>query len=508
MNRRDLLIAAIILPVLCLLVAQGVASVIQGIVIPAPMTTGDTANQHSIGDTNEMKGTPKFVQYTADLRTIPEARKTKGMLVKVYENGLWYEAYSTNGYFWRRWTTGQTDVSGKLDTERYLNYSALGRVSPSDPRLADPRTPLAHGSTHGSAGSDPITIEQSQVNGLDTALAGKTDEDKFRNYTGLHKDLTQGPVGPPGENGKNGYDGRPGYTLTCSIIDGTRTIIYNADGTAFSPSSLEPLYAYLYVNGDLVDPVYTEWYLPPTGSQLRYPPIQPDGMQIHMSYFPFRAYSTFNPANGNNTASVQLWYSSPRQPYGRYRCDASAAIAISQMGLQGEPGPPASVTLPAVESAFLNTASDTPLVFRNQSGVKSKLEMWDRNNTTRVAFDSVGYQRFLDVNGALTLRIESDGNLYMLNGLGKPRIKIDNHGTITGYHTDGVTVAFQFYSSGKWKGQEGWPSTNGQYMTRNTDGTIVYAAGSGGGSVPSITYDAGTGTTTIATTPTGPLVIK
>lgn len=46
----------------------------------------------------------------------------------------------------------------------------------SDSRLSDARTPsstLSHAATHGSAGSDPVTLAQSQVTGLTTDLAAK-----------------------------------------------------------------------------------------------------------------------------------------------------------------------------------------------------------------------------------------------------------------------------------------------------------------------------------------------
>jgi hypothetical protein len=45
----------------------------------------------------------------------------------------------------------------------------------NDPRLSDARTPTAHALTHGAAGSDPITVAQSQVTGLVAALAAKAD---------------------------------------------------------------------------------------------------------------------------------------------------------------------------------------------------------------------------------------------------------------------------------------------------------------------------------------------
>lgn len=46
-----------------------------------------------------------------------------------------------------------------------------------DARLTDARTPTAHASTHASAGSDPVTLAQSQVTNLTPDLAGKQAAD-------------------------------------------------------------------------------------------------------------------------------------------------------------------------------------------------------------------------------------------------------------------------------------------------------------------------------------------
>ena len=46
-------------------------------------------------------------------------------------------------------------------------------VVDSDARLTDARTPTAHAASHGSAGSDSITVAQSQVTDLTTDLAAK-----------------------------------------------------------------------------------------------------------------------------------------------------------------------------------------------------------------------------------------------------------------------------------------------------------------------------------------------
>lgn len=47
-------------------------------------------------------------------------------------------------------------------------------VLDSDSRLSDARTPLSHASTHGALGSDPITIDNTQVIGLGTAATANT----------------------------------------------------------------------------------------------------------------------------------------------------------------------------------------------------------------------------------------------------------------------------------------------------------------------------------------------
>lgn len=74
-------------------------------------------------------------------------------------------------------STARTNLG--LGTAAVLNVPASGNaasgevVKGSDGRLTDSRTPTAHAAAHGSAGSDPITIAESQVTGLTTDLAAK-----------------------------------------------------------------------------------------------------------------------------------------------------------------------------------------------------------------------------------------------------------------------------------------------------------------------------------------------
>jgi hypothetical protein len=50
-------------------------------------------------------------------------------------------------------------------------------VLTDDSRLSNSRTPTSHASTHTAGGADAITVAQSQVTGLSTALSGKQDAD-------------------------------------------------------------------------------------------------------------------------------------------------------------------------------------------------------------------------------------------------------------------------------------------------------------------------------------------
>lgn len=72
--------------------------------------------------------------------------------------------------------TGLTG-GGTLAADRTLTvaFGTTGTTvcAGNDARLSDARTPLGHAASHGSAGSDPIAIAQSQVTGLTVALDAK-----------------------------------------------------------------------------------------------------------------------------------------------------------------------------------------------------------------------------------------------------------------------------------------------------------------------------------------------
>jgi hypothetical protein len=70
------------------------------------------------------------------------------------------------------------------------NAAAGEVVLGSDTRLSDSRTPSTHAASHGSAGSDPITVAQSQVTNLTTDLAGKVPTSRTVNGKALSADVT------------------------------------------------------------------------------------------------------------------------------------------------------------------------------------------------------------------------------------------------------------------------------------------------------------------------------
>jgi len=60
-------------------------------------------------------------------------------------------------------------VAGGLSPNRVTGTAVIT----TDSRLSDARTPLAHAATHGSAGSDPVTLAQSQITNLVSDLSAK-----------------------------------------------------------------------------------------------------------------------------------------------------------------------------------------------------------------------------------------------------------------------------------------------------------------------------------------------
>ncbi len=93
--------------------------------------------------------------------------------------------------------------------------AALGEVVlGNDSRLTDARSPIPHASFHAAAGSDPLTLSQSQISGLAAALAGKQDALGFTAENSANKGAASGyaPLNssslvPPANLGSGTRDG-------------------------------------------------------------------------------------------------------------------------------------------------------------------------------------------------------------------------------------------------------------------------------------------------------------
>ena len=78
-------------------------------------------------------------------------------------------------------STAAIGTSTRYARADHVHPSDTAKVDTTDSRLTDARTPTAHASTHGVAGSDPVTVASSQVTGL--ATSATTDTTNADNIT-------------------------------------------------------------------------------------------------------------------------------------------------------------------------------------------------------------------------------------------------------------------------------------------------------------------------------------
>jgi hypothetical protein len=142
-------------------------------------TRGSTASAIAVGDETWAAGDILFAHPTVDGK-LTKVRPQHDLVVAFIT-----VRHASAGQLAVRITSGNhlewlhdVNITGTIADNEVLAYdttsslwinqtaSEAGLVATGDSRLTDSRTPTAHAASHGSAGSDAITVAQSQVTGL------------------------------------------------------------------------------------------------------------------------------------------------------------------------------------------------------------------------------------------------------------------------------------------------------------------------------------------------------
>lgn len=492
------------------------AGVIPGIVVGNKVTTGNSANTHPVADSNEIQGGPMQFQFSSELRTIPESRKRKGMLVYISQTDAYYKAYSTNGHYWQRFTvSGNIDTSGlatkpefyaytstsrlpagtfqqyttipRLTVERFGRYTTLLRLpvyrfvaytsaartrfigySSHVARTYASQAMIASHNTMGSSHNGHF-VDTNNPHNVTAAQTGAVSTGTFSTYQtatdaaiaakqsklGFDVYTSQHKGTTQGPQGIRGYDGRE--ALRAVILNGFLTVQYDADGLNPQVSSANPFAVYLFEGSNAVasDKILSyDWYIPAVDTQLTYPAYEVDGMQIHRQTFAPGVYSKYSSGKSNNYVKATVTHVSGRQ------ASVSVPVSITKQGGRGYTGPQgaaASVTADSVFGAFSTHRSDKVLVFRPLSSTQGPLlGTKDKGGNARWWVDGLGYMHFMDDNGFGMIEMQSDGTIKLLyqNQL---RLQFKSGSPVTIFR-NGVPV-YEVYSTGRWKGQEGYGKT-------------------------------------------------
>ncbi len=509
------------------------AAPILGIQVPNKVTTGNTDSTYPVADSNEIKGGAMQFQFSTQLRTIPEGRRTRGMFAYAHDSKTVYQLYSSPGHFWRpfsggggtvgpqgpqgpqgergfrgmtglpgpRGFIGMTGAKGdRGDSAAYDAYSThvAQTYLPSSMLASHNALGSSHnnhfvnGNPHNTTAADTGAVGSARFNAYSAARQKELEEKlaiaRFLEYSAKGRGGS-GTQGPKGDKGDRGWDARPAQPpISCTILEGSRSIVFDELGQNPQPSTLQAFSVVAKEGTAIIQPTLITWFLA-VDSLLTYPALEVDSMQLHRATFNPGIFATYS-AGRNNYVKVDIEYTLSVFPFGTRVCSTSVPIAITQRGPQGFRGETAQavITEASILAAMSSARSDVPLTLRpltpNRYLPKSILR--DYSGNVRQFTDSWGYTYFMAANGQVVMRAQTDGTISLLTN-NVERLRLKNDGSVTGYRGNGSTVSFRLYSTVSLEPGLGYPTNDNDCLKgyRLSSGGARYwgACGTGGGSV-------------------------
>jgi hypothetical protein len=183
---------------------QGASGVVN---VTAPITNSGTSSAATIGiDQTALAITPSQVTGTAVITTDARLSDQRTPVDNSVTSAKIVDGTIVNADINASAAIDPTKVSGTA-------------VITTDSRLSDARTPTSHASSHASAGSDPITIAQSQVTSLTTDLAAKAiTAGKLSQFASTTSAELAGVISNETGSGSLVFGTSP--TLTTSVLGG------------------------------------------------------------------------------------------------------------------------------------------------------------------------------------------------------------------------------------------------------------------------------------------------